>query len=296
MHAKIETALPGWRPWRDRAGRLDAVKALAFIALALPGAVLAWQLQAGLLGPRPLTAAIQTSGLWALRWLVLSLAVSPLRRILAEPRLGRFRRWIGVAAFAYAAAHLALYAVDQDLRLLVVASEILHRYYLTIGAGALALLAALAATSTDGAARRLGGRRWRALHRAAYIAAPLALLHDLLQARAGTAEPLAMAGLLAWLLMFRAGGRGLSGPAALPALLLGALLVPAVAAAEALQLHLVTGAPLGRILAADRSLAAGWRPAQLVLVAVAALAAALLARRLAGGGRRRAGAATAGRR
>ncbi|MFO1057071.1 MAG: ferric reductase-like transmembrane domain-containing protein [Dongiaceae bacterium] len=259
---------------------LDAVKAAAFALLAAPGAALAWQLYAGLLGPRPLAAAIQSTGLWALRWLVLSLAITPLRRLLDPPGLSRLRRWTGVAAFAYAAAHLGLYLADQDLRLWAALGEILSRFYLTVGAAALLILAALAATSTDAAARRLGGRRWRVLHRAAYLAAPLALLHDLLQARLGSAEPLAMAGLVAWLLLFRALARRGHGRETGRALLLLAVLAPAVALAEALQLHWRTGAPLGRILAADASLAAGWRPGQILALALAALVAALAARRL----------------
>jgi sulfoxide reductase heme-binding subunit YedZ len=263
---------------RGTAG-LDGVKAAAFLLLAAPGALLGWQLAGGLLGPRPLTAAIQTTGLWALRCLVLSLAVTPLRRILGIGWLARLRRWTGVATFAYAAAHLACYALDQDLRLAAIAAEILRRFYLTIGAAAWLLLAALAATSTDAAQRRLGGRRWRALHRLAYLAAPLALLHDLLQARLGSAEPLALTGLVAWLLLVRLLARRRGGKSAGAALLLLAALLPLVALAEALQLHWRTGAPLGRILAADASLAAGWRPGQLLALALAALAAAVAARR-----------------
>jgi sulfoxide reductase heme-binding subunit YedZ len=281
MRAKASIAVPGWRPpWGGRAFALDGLKALALAALAAPGATLAWQLSAGLLGPRPLTAAIQLTGLWALRWLVLALAVTPLRRLLAVSGLARLRRWTGVAAFAYAAAHLSLYVLDQDLRLGVVAGEILRRFYLTAGAVALILLTALAATSTDGAARRLGGRRWRALHRTAYLATLLALLHDLLQARLGSAEPLAMAGLVAWLLLFRLIARRSAGPEARRALALLAALIPAVALTEAVQLHWHAGAPLGRILAANASLAPGWRPAQLLILTLFGLAAALAAGRL----------------
>ena len=101
-------------------------------------------------------------------FLMISLAVTPLRRIARFNQLVDVRRMIGVGAFVYAAAHISLYVADQMFDLWKVASEIVLRLYLTIGFVALLGLAALAATSTDGMVRRLGGKRWQRLHQAIY--------------------------------------------------------------------------------------------------------------------------------
>ena len=114
-------------------------------------------LSLGWLEPRPFNEAIHQFGLWTIRLIFLALAVTPLRQILQWPRLILVRRMIGVAAFAYAITHLTLYTADQMFDLAKVASEIVHRIYLTIGFTAVLGLSALAATSTDGMIRRLGG-------------------------------------------------------------------------------------------------------------------------------------------
>src|SRR5262249_56590025 len=106
----------------------------------------------------------------------LSLAVPPARNLLPWPRLLLVRRMVGVAAFVYVAAHLALYVVDQAFDLEKVVVEIALRFYLTIGFSALAILSAMAATSTDAMMRRLGGGRWRRLHQLAYGGGGFAVL------------------------------------------------------------------------------------------------------------------------
>ena len=110
---------------------------------------------------------------------------------------------VGVAAFAYALAHLSLYVVDQSYDLFHVASEIVLRFYLTIGFAALIGLATLAATSTDAMIRRLGAPNWNRLHKLVYLIAPLALLHFFLQAKANVAEPAMMTGLFFLLMLAR---------------------------------------------------------------------------------------------
>ena len=193
-------------PWQNRGGSLSPLKLIVFLALFAPGLWTLFGLLHGSLGPRPLTEAIHQTGLWAVRLLLLSLAVSPLRRLLHWPRLVLVRRMIGVAAFAYALSHLTLYAWDQAFDLPHVASEILRRLYLTIGFATLLLLAALAATSTDGMIRRLGGRSWRNLHRLVYAIGVLALVHYFMQSKLNVAEPVAAAGLFLWLMSYRAAG------------------------------------------------------------------------------------------
>lgn len=253
-------------PWLDRRGRFSALRAAALALLALPALQLAWRAATGGLGADPLDEAINHSGTWALRILLVSLALTPLRRLGAPARLMELRRMVGVAAFLYVAGHLLLYAGHQAFDLWKIGSEIALRLYLTIGFAAFLGLAALAASSTDGMVRRLGGRRWKRLHRVAYALAVLGIVHAWMQAQLqGYVEPLVLAGVLGWLfalrwLVPRAGPVGVG--RALPLALACAALT---AAGEALFLHLWLGAPPLAVLAAHADTAAGIRPAWIVL-------------------------------
>jgi sulfoxide reductase heme-binding subunit YedZ len=113
------------------------------------------------------------------------------------------RRMIGVGAFCYGVAHLSLYAADQMFDLAKVTSEIVLRVYLTVGFTALLGLAVLAATSTDGMTRRLGGLRWRRLHQLVYLIAVLALLHFFQQTKLDVSVPTLVTGLFIWLMGYR---------------------------------------------------------------------------------------------
>jgi sulfoxide reductase heme-binding subunit YedZ len=155
------------------------------------------------LGARPVNDLIHRSGYWALVFLLLSLVVTPLRRIARFGALLDVRRMIGVGAFCYAAAHLLLFVVDHRYDLIKVASEIALRIYLVIGFLALLGLAALAATSTDRMVRRLGGMRWRRLHQATYVITVLALVHFFQQTKADVTVPVLFAGLAGWLMGYR---------------------------------------------------------------------------------------------
>jgi len=171
--------------------------------LLLPALWLLWRTAQHDLGPRPLTELIHQTGLWAFRFLLLSLAVTPLRQMLRYGRLVLVRRMVGVASAVYAAAHLLLYFANHAFVLEKAIREIATSNYLLIGLAALFGLLVLAATSTDGMVRRLGGRRWQNLHRIVYLLAPLALWHFFLQSKADVGEPTLMAGLLLWLLGYR---------------------------------------------------------------------------------------------
>jgi sulfoxide reductase heme-binding subunit YedZ len=187
---------------RDPAGRFSWLK-LGVLAFALSHAavlLLRWYLHD--LGPRPITEAIHVSGLWTIRFLLLSLAVTPARAVLDWGRVVMLRRMLGVTAACYGVLHLTLYALDQKWRLLHVASEIALRFYLTIGFIALLGLLALAATSTDGWQRRLGAR-WKKLHRLAYGIAVLALFHYAVQSKADITDAVLLAGLFAWAMYWR---------------------------------------------------------------------------------------------
>ena len=190
-------------PWLDYGGRFSPLKAGVFLALFLPFAFVALGYAQDQLGARPLNEFIHQIGNWALKLIFLSLAVTPVRHLLQWPRLILVRRMVGVAAFAYAAAHLTLYVIDQAFDFEKVAIEIAVRFYLTIGFLVLIILSAMAATSTDGMMRRLGGRRWRRLHQLIYAGAFLAVLHFFMQTKATVNEPWVMTGLYGWLMGYR---------------------------------------------------------------------------------------------
>ena len=249
-------------PWRDRAGRLSPLKSVAFLLVLAPGLWLAVEWAVIGLGARPFTTALRETGQWAIRLLFLSLAIAPFRRIFNWSDLIAVRRMIGVAALGYAIAHIGLYTLDQNLDVAKVLGEIWARFYLTIGAVAAVGLLALGITSTDGMIRRLTGRRWQMLHRAAYGIALLAVAHFFLQSRSNVWQPTLMAGLLIWLLSWRLWLRraGMAGMGLrLGALGLGATL--ATALAEFGWYAGMTGIPALAVFAANIDPAAGLRPA-----------------------------------
>lgn len=267
------------RPWRDNSGRLSALKLAVFAALFLPGAWTVLSYPLGALGARPLNEAIHQFGLWGLRFLFISLTITPARRLLQLPRLGLIRRMIGVAAFAYIAVHFSLYVADQSFDLWKVASEIVLRIYFTIGFIALIGLAALAATSTDGMVRRLGGRNWTRLHWIVYAIGILATIHYFMQRKLEIYEPTVMAGIFAWLTGYRLIASVYGERGRLPVWAIF-LLAPtagiATAAGEAVYFFLAMGVDPARILAVNLSLDVGIRPGWVVFaigLAAAALAA-----------------------
>ncbi len=274
-------------PWNDRAGKFSPLKASVLVCLILPAVILAWNLASGSLGPRPITQAIHETGQWAIRFLFLSLAVTPLRRIADWPKLIVVRRMIGLAALFYALAHLTLYVTDQNFDIAKVASEIVLRFYLTIGFVALIGLSILGATSTDAAIRKLGGN-WSRLHRIVYAIGMLAALHFFMQTKADVYEATLMAGLFALLMIYRfVHARGF--PIASPFVLLCAAIASAVATAalEYAWYGLATGIPPSRVLAANLHFAFSIRPAWWVLaigigVAIIPLVRPLLGERRVG--------------
>jgi methionine sulfoxide reductase heme-binding subunit len=202
---------------REKNGRPSPEKVIAFIGALLPALWLVGRVWIDDLGPRPVTEAIHFVGEWAVRFLLLSLAITPARRLFGYGKLLQARRTLGVAAACYAAFHLLLYTADQKFKLGVVVSEIVLRFYLTIGFIALVGLLTLAATSTDACVRRLGPR-WTTLHRVSYVIATLAILHFMLQKKLEIYEPTLMAGLTLWLFGYRLVYR-LMGRVALPELI-----------------------------------------------------------------------------
>jgi sulfoxide reductase heme-binding subunit YedZ len=259
---------------RERSGRWSPIKIAAFALAVAPAFWLAYRTATGDLGGRPIDEALHFAGDWTVRLLLLSLAITPARRIFAWPSLILARRTIGVAAFAYVVLHLCLYVVQEKFDLAKVGSEIVLRVYLTIGFVALLGLAALAATSTDGMIKRLGGMRWQALHRIVYVLAVLAIAHFLMQTKLDVTQSIMMAGFLVWLLAYRLGHRfiGDMGPWRLAVLAVVAAV--ATALGEAAWYGLTTGVDARRVLAANLDVTFGLRPALWVLVAGLAIAIA----------------------
>ena len=190
--------------WRDRRGRLSALRMVTLGLLAMPILLaVAAAFTEERFGARPVNDLIHRAGYWALVFLMITLAVTPVTRIARFGQLMDVRRMIGVGAFAYAAAHILLYVFDQMFDLAKVASEIVLRLYLTIGFTALVGLSALAATSTDGMVRQLGPRRWQRLHQVVYGIALLALIHFFQQTKADIWLPTFVAGLFTWMMGYR---------------------------------------------------------------------------------------------
>jgi len=202
--SKVRPKAP-WQVWRDAAGRLSWLRIAALAFLFVPFAIATYDFNFNLeaVGARPLNNVIHRTGFWALVFLLVALAITPLRRTARFNQLVDIRRMIGVGAFVYAACHINLYIADQMFDLWKVASEIALRVYLTIGFTALLGLAALATTSTDGMVRRLGGKRWQRLHSIVYGIGLLALIHYFQQTKADVAVPTFVAGLFGWMIAYR---------------------------------------------------------------------------------------------
>jgi sulfoxide reductase heme-binding subunit YedZ len=201
--ARRRTLKAPWQVWLGADGRISPLRLVTLAYLLAPVAIATHDYATVGFGARPLNDVIHRTGYWALLFLLTALAVTPLRRIARFNQLVDVRRMIGVGAFVYVAAHFLLFIADQTFDLRKVASEIALRLYLTIGFVALLGLAALAATSTDGMARRLGSRRWQLLHQAIYVIAALALIHYFQQTKADVSVPTFVAGLFGWLIGYR---------------------------------------------------------------------------------------------
>jgi methionine sulfoxide reductase heme-binding subunit len=249
-------------PWRDRHGRFLPLKAAVLAAGFIPGTVLAFWWANGMLGGRPVTEVIHGTGDWAIRYLLISLAITPAARVLNWPRLLTVRRVVGVTALGYALTHLSLYVVDQKFHLCVVVSEIALRFYLTIGFIVLLGISVLGVTSTNDWARRLGPW-WKRLHRAIYVLGAIALLHYFIQSKSNVSEPVFFSGLFVWLMLWRAL------PMAWQRGVMGQLAVTVAAACATAGIEfawyaLATGINPWRVLAVNEGFSFGLRPTHYV--------------------------------
>jgi len=192
----------------ESAARNRLVKAAAWGAALAPLALLLLDAARHRLGANPIEAVLNRLGFWTLTFLALSLAPTPLRRWTGVGWPLRLRRLLGVTAFCYAALHFSWYlGVDQFFDLQAVGADVVKRPFITVGFATLLLLLPLAVTSTDGWVRRLGFGRWKALHRLAYAAALLGVLHFVWRVKADRLKPAAFAVVIAVLLLARLGPR-----------------------------------------------------------------------------------------
>jgi methionine sulfoxide reductase heme-binding subunit len=180
------------------------VKAFVFLVCLLPLGMLAWKGYLGDLGANPIEKITHSTGDWTLRFLLITLAITPLRRALGAPALIRFRRMLGLFAFFYGCLHFLTYIwLDKFFDVHGMLADIAKRKFITVGLTAFVLLIPLAVTSTAGWIRRLGGRRWRALHRLIYFSAIAGVIHYLWLVKADIRKPLEYGSILALLLFYR---------------------------------------------------------------------------------------------
>ena len=179
-------------------------KDMVLLNCIVPVTLLGWDAARGQLGANPVNFAIRTTGMLSLLFLILSLAITPASRITGWSGLAPFRRLFGLMAFFHACLHfLIFFRFDRDGNVRGTLSEITARPYLMVGMQSLVLMAPLAATSTNSMIKLLGGKRWKALHRLAYVAAIAGVIHYYMQVKADVSQPVAFAVVLAVLLGYR---------------------------------------------------------------------------------------------
>jgi methionine sulfoxide reductase heme-binding subunit len=202
-------------------------KGVVFLVCLIPFDMLLWRaFHNGLrgfpdnmdFGPNPIEFITHATGDWTIRFLVITLAITPLRKILRLPQLIRFRRMLGLFAFFYACLHFSTWiGLDKFFAWSEMWKDVLKRRFITVGFAAFVLMIPLALTSTAGMIRRLGGRRWQLLHRAIYASAILGVIHYYWLVKSDVRKPLLYAFLVGFLLAWRLGawlyGRGQSAAA-----------------------------------------------------------------------------------
>ncbi|HKS28569.1 MAG TPA: protein-methionine-sulfoxide reductase heme-binding subunit MsrQ [Pyrinomonadaceae bacterium] len=180
------------------------LKTIIFVNSLVPVALLAWDASRGNLGANPLEYVTRTTGMLTLIFLVLSLAVTPLRKWTGWNWLGMNRRVLGLYAFFYGALHFLTYIwFDRFFNLKSAAGDVIQRPFIAVGFASFLIMIPLAVTSTNGMVKRLGGKRWNRLHKAVYVAASLGALHYWMLVKSDTRLPLAFAAVLALLLGYR---------------------------------------------------------------------------------------------
>jgi sulfoxide reductase heme-binding subunit YedZ len=181
-------------------------KVPVFLICLVPLGMLVWRALTANLGANPVEFIQHATGDWTLRFLVFTLCISPLRKLLKLPELIRFRRMLGLFAFFYACLHFLTYlGPDQSFDLAAIWKDVAKRPFIMVGFTAFVLLIPLALTSTAGWIRRLGGRRWQMLHRLIYISAICGVIHYYWLVKSAVLRPLTYGAIVAVLLLWRLG-------------------------------------------------------------------------------------------
>jgi sulfoxide reductase heme-binding subunit YedZ len=179
-------------------------KVFVFLICLVPLGVLIWEAFTGGLSSNPTQFLEHATGDWTLRFVGITLAVTPLRKILRQPQLIRFRRMLGLFAFFYGCCHLSVYLTfDQVFDLHGIWADVLKRRYITVGFTGFVLMIPLALTSTAGWIRRMGGKRWAMLHRLIYLTAIAGVIHFYWLVKSDIHLPLEYAAVMAILLGWR---------------------------------------------------------------------------------------------
>jgi sulfoxide reductase heme-binding subunit YedZ len=179
-------------------------KLLLFLNALVPLALAGWDWRRGQLGANPLDFVTRTTGTLTLVFLVLTLAVTPLRKWTGANWLVRLRRMLGLYAFFYGALHLLCYVwFDKWFDAAAIAQDVARRWFILVGVLAFSSMVPLAVTSTDKMIKRLGGKRWQKLHRLTYLSAAAGVFHYYLLVKSDVRKPIAFAALVAVLLGYR---------------------------------------------------------------------------------------------
>lgn len=186
------------------------LKTAVFLACLGPLAALLWKYHADDLGANPIEVITRATGGWTLRFLLITLAITPLRKLSQQPWLIRFRRMLGLFAFFYGCLHFTTYIwLDQFFDWANMVKDVGKRPFITAGFTGFVLMIPLALTSTSWAVRKMGGKRWQWLHRLIYASATAGVIHFLWQVKKDISEPLIYAGVLALLVLYRVGAWGI---------------------------------------------------------------------------------------
>lgn len=179
-------------------------KALIVVNGLVPLLMLGWDWYRGNLGANPVEFVLATTGVLTLIFLLISLAVTPLRKITGRNDLIRYRRMLGLFAFFYGCSHLVTYSIfDKSLDLSAIVEDVWERPFIALGMSALGILLPLAVTSTKGWIKRLGGKRWQRLHRLVYVAAVFGVIHFYLIQKSNFFWPIVAGSVLAALFGYR---------------------------------------------------------------------------------------------
>ena len=180
------------------------VTPLVLLLALLPAGLLTWNALHGLLSANPIKDITEATGTWTLRFLLITLAIRPLRAVPGLAWCSRYRRMMGLFAFFYGFLHLSTYLVlDQFFDLDMIVADVIKRPFITAGMAAFALMIPLALTSTAGMIRRIGGKRWKMLHRLVYASATGGVIHYLWLVKADRQRPLIYGAILGLLLGYR---------------------------------------------------------------------------------------------